>query len=128
MDKARDIGDCILLAICPNQRPIDRVYAMGTFLCIENDVIVTQSINSSSGVYMLYDESDVLYVGQSEDVKSRVASHKAIKFTGALVAYTETVNLLAIEAMAIGILRPTPNHRNSTRYEPISIESTQCQE
>lgn len=128
MDIVRDLGTSFLAAISPEKLPVDRVYAMGLFLCIKNDVLISDRIIRSSGVYMLYDETDVLYVGQSENVKVRIHHHSSIKFTGALIAYTQSQDLLAIEAMAIGILRPTLNHKQSTRYSPIVREDCICHE
>lgn len=128
MDKAREVGDCILTATCARRKPGDRVNAICTFFCIDNDVVISDCMNASAGVYILYTETDVLYVGQSENVKSRVANHRHIEFTEALVIYTEPANLIAIEAIAIGVLKPTQNHKNSARYEPTSARSYTCQE
>lgn len=128
MKLAFELGLNALVASSATETPIARVNAMASFLCARNDVFITDRIQKSPGVYMLYDENNVLYVGQSENVEIRIRSHTNISFAGVLVAYTEPHNLLAVEAMAIGLLRPIFNHKTSARYEPITCEVTQCQE
>ena len=123
MNVVLDLGQSALIATTSAESPRSRVNAMATFLCVKNDVVISQAITSNSGVYVLYDEVDVLYVGQSENVKKRISSHTNIPFTEWLVAYTEIHNLIAIEALSIGMLRPLLNHKNSQRYEPITGES-----
>lgn len=135
-----DAGNCVTVAMSAKHPPHTRA-AMVAYLLKHDPVEASNhlEIGRSVGVYILWDDLDVLYVGQSLDMQSRIAAHKnkscamgskpRIQYTGITAIKTNESNLMAFEALAIGLLRPILNFERSSRYEPVrSNEVTQCQE
>ena len=62
------------------------------------------------GVYYLFDGADVLYIGSSVDIASRVSAHRSnIDFAGYFVDECESDQLIEMEVKAIQEFRPILN-------------------
>lgn len=69
------------------------------------------SIPPSPGVYFVYEGNDLVYVGQSKNLRQRVtAKHKQIRY-GSMVSWLEMPDseLSFAESFYIGALRPSLN-------------------
>lgn len=123
-----ELGNCAHVAMSPDYEPWVRAQSTAYFFAQSYDIEFSAAIEKRCGVYILYNETDILYVGQSKNVKSRVSSHNHIPFTEYIVAYTSEENLIPLEAIAIGFLRPMMNFSRSDRYRPIVSEVSRCRE
>ncbi len=128
LDHAASIGSYAAVAMSPRYAPWVRAESVASLLTKDTDLDVTASFYDEPGVYILFDDHNVLYVGQSHKVKSRVTSHKNVPFTNAVVIYCQECDLIAFEALALGMLRPVLNFRRSTRYQPTISEPSKCHE
>jgi hypothetical protein len=67
------------------------------------------------GVYALIHEDQIVYVGQSRNVASRLAQHGAKGFRNAAVLPVEMQRLLAVERLLLDLLAPPLNRDFRTR-------------
>lgn len=92
---------------------------------LSNREIALKSIRleKTVGVYFLLHDSEVVYVGQSIDVESRIRSHRAEKeFDSYHVIACQQSELDALESAYIFYLQPKLNSRSNTSIRaPITI-------
>lgn len=70
----------------------------------------SKPIDKISGVYFLIQDDEIVYVGQSKDVDSRILAHSADKvFTRSYVLKAREEDLLWLEGMYIQKFRPKYN-------------------
>ncbi len=83
------------------------------------------SWEKTCGVYFLLDGSDVVYVGQSKNVFSRIAEHRDKRFDRYAYVPCEEVSLDTLESFYIYMLRPKLNgmYNSGAIRAPISFES-----
>jgi hypothetical protein len=77
---------------------------------------ITELIGNSHGIYALYDENDLYYVGKSTDLKNRVKQHlKDRHFAGwshfSLYLVRNTEHIHEIESLLIRIANPKGNRK-----------------
>lgn len=79
----------------------------------------------ATGVYFLLDGDDVVYVGQSQNVYSRISSHPAKNFNRYAFVACAVEALDKLESLYIHLLRPKLNGRkpDGSAFAPLAIES-----
>lgn len=79
----------------------------------------------ATGVYFLLDGDDVVYVGQSRNVYSRISSHSAKNFNRYAFVPCAVEALDKLESLYIHLLRPKLNGRkpDGSAFAPLAIES-----
>ena len=81
-----------------------------------NFVDVTHLLNELSGVYLLYLDDILVYVGKSTHVPQRVMDHKRsrrLQFNRVMVHWCEVAELDKLEFQTIRSLQPTHNVRDA---------------
>ncbi|HGA7692125.1 TPA: GIY-YIG nuclease family protein [Salmonella enterica subsp. enterica serovar Virchow] len=81
--------------------------------------------NHATGVYFLLDGDDVVYVGQSRNVYSRISSHPGKNFNRYAFVPCAVEALDKLESLYIHLLRPKLNGRkpDGSAFAPLTIES-----
>ncbi len=123
-----ELGNCAHVARSCEYEPWARAYSALIFAGYYENCDPCHELENCPGVYVLYNETDILYVGQSRHVKRRVANHTHVPHSDRLVLYTTDDNLIAYEAIAIGLLRPVMNYGRSDKYKPSISEVSRCHE
>lgn len=115
--KASVYGVCYYIASSSEFRPKDRVVSLCELLPGDHDVeFGRDNLWPNAGVYVFYDDVDVVYIGQTLNAKKRVSSHSAFSHINVGVFYMEERFLLSAEALAIGIATPVANFDGSDKY------------
>lgn len=81
--------------------------------------------NHATGVYFLLDGDDVVYVGQSRNVYSRISSHPVKNFNRYAFVPCAVEALDKLESLYIHLLRPTLNGRkpDGSSFAPLPLDS-----
>lgn len=103
-------------------QPIDRIEAIAHVLDYEAEFFYEKSeVENLPGLYFICDEDEVLYIGQSLEMKRRLTSHSQFAMDYVGVIYMEPHELRAAECLAIGLMRPAANFRNDPRYTSFDV-------
>ncbi|EET8237114.1 hypothetical protein FC219_002277 [Escherichia coli] len=98
----------------------------GTALLMPHEIAATAlPWKHATGVYFLLDGDDVVYVGQSRNVYSRISSHPAKNFNRYAFVPCAVEALDKLESLYIHLLRPKLNGRkpDGSAFAPLAIES-----
>lgn len=107
------------IASCRDFSPLDRVNSLGRLMPGHLEVYFERkAILPNCGVYVLFDDFEIVYVGQTTNMKYRVRSHSRFSdlYVGAF--YMEEGELLCAESLAIGVTNPLANFDGNSKYNP----------
>lgn len=107
------------IASCRDFSPLDRVNSLGRLMPGHLEVYFERkAILPNCGVYVFFDDFEIIYIGQTTNVKYRVRSHSRFSDLYIGVFYMEESELLCAESLAIGVINPLANFDGNSKYDP----------
>ena len=135
-EQARRQADSLYIAIAKSQAKLDvlqKMETMNTVSCeimskalLRPDEIVKASLpwKEATGVYFLIDADEIVYVGQSVNIYSRISTHWDKKFDRYAYVPCEPETLDRLESLYIHFLSPKINKtlNDGSKQAPIAFD------